>query len=327
MNAVGEIILAAQNVSKVFEGRRGFLGFGRSKPFRAVDDVSLTIRRGEAIGLVGESGSGKSTLGRALIHLRPASAGSVLFEGTELTAASAEEMRHLRRRMQIVFQDPYSSLHPRMTVRETLVEALRMSGEAALDDAEVMRLIRAVGLGPAHVDAYPFRLSGGQRQRVAIARALAMRPSFIVADEAVSALDVSIQAQILNLFADIQAEFGLTYLFISHDLNVIRYLANRVAVMYRGRIVEQAPTEELFASPRHPYTRLLLSAMPGKHQHGLAEAATPSAVPTVSESGCSFRGRCVHATTECAVAHPVLAPLQGDHLVACHRAEAREESL
>jgi oligopeptide/dipeptide ABC transporter ATP-binding protein len=322
VSARDDIILEAEGVSKVFPGRAGFLGIGRRPGVRAVDNVSLTIRRGETVGLVGESGSGKSTLGRALIHLRPATAGSIRFEGQELARTSAEELRALRRRMQIIFQDPYSSLNPRMTVQETLEETLRLLDLRGDRQTEVDRLIRAVGLGPAHAAAYPFQLSGGQRQRVAIARALAMRPSFVVADEAVSALDVSIQAQILNLLADLQAEFGLTYLFISHDLNVVRYLANRIAVMYRGRIVEQGPTEAVFANPQHPYTRLLLSAMPGRHQRDALVPPPPLAERAAEgASGCCFMGRCPVSMPDCATLRPSLAPRGDDHLVACHLAD------
>jgi oligopeptide/dipeptide ABC transporter ATP-binding protein len=318
MSTVNDVILEARSVSKVFSSRAGLFGIGGKPGFRAVNDVSLILRRGETLGLVGESGSGKSTLGRALIHLRPATSGTILFEGQDLSRASAEELRILRRRMQIVFQDPYSSLNPRMTVRQTLEDAVRTTGLSGSLDAEVTRLISAVGLGPAHAAAYPFQMSGGQRQRVAIARALATRPSFIVADEAVSALDVSIQAQILNLFADLQSEFGLTYLFISHDLNVVRYLSNRVAVMYRGRIVEQGPTEAVFARPQHPYTRLLLSAMPDKHQCAGAADLTSGTEPSGGPHACSFLAHCPMARSECSSDVPSLLVVGQDHEVACH---------
>jgi peptide/nickel transport system ATP-binding protein/oligopeptide transport system ATP-binding protein len=256
-------VLEVRDLSKTFARHRGLPFLGRADVVHAVDHVSLTIRRGETLGLVGESGSGKSTLGRAILRLIPISGGTVVFEGRNLTTASREEMRLLRRRMQIVFQDPYSSLPPRMTVRQILGDALRAGGTPKPDMApRLSALIRAVGLGPAHIDVYAHQLSGGQRQRIAIARALSVNPSFFVADEPVSALDVSIQAQILNLFADMKAEFGLTYLFISHDLNVIRYLADRMAVMYRGRIVEDSPAKDFFAAPQHPYSQRLLSAIP-----------------------------------------------------------------
>jgi ABC-type oligopeptide transport system ATPase subunit len=260
----GDTLVEVKDVSKTFRKRGGLSFIGRAEFVHALDHVTLSIRRGETVGLVGESGSGKSTLGRAILNLIPITSGSVIFENCDLAKTPPAQMRLLRRRMQIVFQDPYSSLHPRMTVRQTLYDGLRAGGTTDKDEmrARVHELVRAVGLGPAQMEVYPHQLSGGQRQRVAIARALSVKPSFIVADEPVSALDFSIQAQILNLLADIQAEFGLTYLFISHDLNVIRYLADRVAVMHQGRIVEDSPARTLFAAPQHPYTRLLLDAMP-----------------------------------------------------------------
>jgi len=260
---VSDPVLEVRDLSKTFTKHRGLPFLGGTDVVHAVDHVSLTIRRGETVGLVGESGSGKSTLGRAILRLIPISSGSVAFEGRDLATASREDMRLLRRRMQIVFQDPYSSLPPRMTVRQIIYDALRAGGTSKPEMASrLTALIRAVGLGATHMDVYPHQLSGGQRQRIAIARALSVNPSFIVADEPVSALDVSIQALILNLFADMKAEFGLTYLFISHDLNVIRYLADRVAVMYRGRIVEEAPAKDFFAAPQHPYSRFLMSSVP-----------------------------------------------------------------
>src|SRR5262245_1160123 len=252
-------LIEVEDLCKTYTLRRGVPLVGRRQVVRAVDHVTLDVRRGETLGLVGEAGSGKSTLGRVILNLGPMTSGTVRYEGRELASAGRDEMRGLRRRMQIVFQDPYSSLHPRMTVREAITEGLRAGGvrETAKVSRRIAELLGAVGLGPNHADVYPHKLSGGQRQRVAIARALSVEPAFIVADEAVSALDVSIQAQILNLLADIQRDLGLSYLFISHDLNVIRYLADRVAVMYRGRIVELAPAKTLFAGPRHPYTQLL----------------------------------------------------------------------
>jgi ABC-type oligopeptide transport system ATPase subunit len=256
-------ILVVQNLSKTFTRHRGLPLRSDGDAVHAVDRVNLTIRRGETVGLVGESGSGKSTLGRAILGLIPISSGSVTFEGRDVANATRDDVRLLRRRMQIVFQDPYSSLPPRMTVRQTVYDALRAGGTPKFNLApRFAALIRAVGLGPVHMDVYPHQLSGGQRQRIAIARALSVDPSFIVADEPVSALDVSIQAQILNLLADLKAERGLTYLFISHDLNVVRYLADRVCVMHRGQIVEDAWAKDFFAGPQHPYSRSLLSAVP-----------------------------------------------------------------
>jgi oligopeptide/dipeptide ABC transporter ATP-binding protein len=269
---------------------------------------------------VGESGSGKSTLGRLILRLSSITSGSVLVAGKDVAGADRTEMRMLRQQMQVVFQDPYTSLHPRMTVRETLTEGLRAGGitQPGPVNARVADLINAVGLGPAHIDIYPHRLSGGQRQRVAIARALSVGPSFIVADEPVSALDVSIQAQILNLLADLQRNLGLTYLFISHDLNVIRYLADRVAVMYRGRIVEQAPASRLFAAPRHPYTQLLFSSIPGRHNEQIATPAYDKTRSIAAAQGCQYYDRCALAHDRCLGSSPVLRPIEApEHLVAC----------
>jgi oligopeptide/dipeptide ABC transporter ATP-binding protein len=319
-------LLEVRDLCQTFTRRRGLPFIGRHDVVRAVDRVSLDVTRGETLGLVGESGSGKSTLGRAILRLVPPTSGSVLFEGHDLARASASELRLLRRRMQIVFQDPYSSLHPRMTVRQTIRDGLRAGGEhdAAVKDQRVAELLQAVGLGPAHAAVYPHQLSGGQRQRVAIARALSVKPSFIVADEPVSALDVSIQAQILNLLADLQRTFGLTFLFISHDLNVIRYLADRVAVMYRGRIVEQAPATSFFASPQHPYSRLLFDAMPhgrtgGKNVTTQPRVEAPVVAPA-SGRGCAFHARCPHALPSCLDAEPPLRTIAPGHAVACFRA-------
>jgi oligopeptide/dipeptide ABC transporter ATP-binding protein len=316
-------LLVVRNLRKDFArgGLRSLLG--RREIVHAVDGVSLEIKRGETLGLVGESGSGKSTLGRAILNLMPITSGDVLFEGRSVTDAPASGMRSLRRKMQIVFQDPYASLNPRMTVGDTLRDGLIAGGvtNARERNRHAAELLGLVGLRPTHIDAYPHKLSGGQRQRVAIARALSVGPAFIVADEPVSALDLSIQAQILNLLADIQAQLGLTYLFISHDLNVIRYLADRVAVMYRGRIVEQAPARILFETPRHPYTHLLFSAMPkidrlAERQHGSMEARPNNA----GSNGCSFHPRCPLAETRCLESQPALEPVSSEHEVACFRA-------
>jgi oligopeptide transport system ATP-binding protein len=231
---------------------------------KAVDDVTFDIWKGETLGLVGESGSGKSTTGRTILQLYRPTAGSVVVEGHELTAMKGEELRHMRQRMQMIFQDPYASLNPRMTVGNIVSEPLRihkmMKGAAMREYVEA--LLEKVGLNPYYINRYPHEFSGGQRQRIGIARALALKPSFIVADEPISALDVSIQAQVVNLMKNLQEEFDLTYLFIAHDLSMIRYLCDRVAVMYKGKIVELAPTDELYDHPLHPYTRVLLSAVP-----------------------------------------------------------------
>jgi oligopeptide/dipeptide ABC transporter ATP-binding protein len=311
-------LVVARQLTKTFVTQSGLPFLRQRTEMRAVDAVDLTIHRGETLGLVGESGSGKSTLGRVLLNLIPKTSGSVDFDGVDLDSVSPARMRQLRRQMQIVFQDPYSSLHPRMTVRQTIAEGLLAKGLRGGPEAErrIAELAEAVGLTAVHLRAHPHRLSGGQRQRVAIARALSVEPRFIVADEPVSALDVSIQAQILNLFADVQARFGLTYLFISHDLNVIRYLADRVAVMYRGRIVEQAPAAQFFSAPTHPYSRLLLSAMPKSDYPAQHSPEVP--VPGTAV-GCGFAPRCPLVQDACRARRPELARIAPNHSVACLR--------
>jgi oligopeptide/dipeptide ABC transporter ATP-binding protein len=307
-----DMILEAQDLTKRYDAH-GFGRRSRSAP-AALDGVSLAIRRGETIGLVGESGSGKSTLARVLLHLTPASSGRICFEGQDLATLGRAEMRRLRRSMQIVFQDPQASLNPRLRVRQTLGEAIRMAGGDTGSASSLTALLDAVGLPARFADSRPHELSGGQRQRVAIARALAVRPSFIVADEPVSALDVSVQAQILNLLVDLRESRGLTYLLISHDLAVIRYLAERIAVMYRGRIVELAPAARLFEAARHPYTQLLLASLPGT----VRRAPIPAVEPRDSASaGCAFLARCPKAQALCRQAQPPLAALDSEHAVAC----------
>ena len=323
-----ERLLEVLNLHKHFVRRRGLPFFGTEEVVRAVDGVDLVIRQGQTLGLVGESGSGKSTLGRVILDLTPRTSGEVLFEGNEVLESDGHASRDLRRKMQIVFQDPFASLNPRMTVGEAIREGLRAGGltESARIEARLKELISAVGLAPRHIDLFPHRMSGGQRQRVAIARALSVSPTFIVADEPVSALDLSIQAQILNLLADLQTQFGLTYLLISHDLNVIRYLCDHVVVMYRGRIVEEAPAEVLFASPRHPYTQLLFSALPRiDHRGGRATRNKDDAAARLrpdAKDGCSFYGRCAKAQPSCANAEPSLEICETDHRVACFVAQA-----
>ena len=265
-------LVEARNLSKVFPLGESVLGGGATGEVRAVDDVSLTIDPGETLGLVGESGSGKSTLGRLLLRLLEPTAGSVRFDGRDVLAASGGELRRLRRDLQIIFQDPFASLDPRMTVEAIVGEplAIHEKGNGRARRAQVVELLRAVGLDESILGRYPHEFSGGQRQRIGIARALALRPRFIVADEPVSALDVSVGAQIVNLLARLQREFGLTYLFISHSMPVVRYLATRIAVMHGSKIVEAGPAEEITARPQHPYTRSLLAATPE-----IAPAAEP----------------------------------------------------
>jgi oligopeptide transport system ATP-binding protein len=296
---------------------------------KAVDDVSFTIQPGETLGLVGESGCGKTTTGRSILQLVRATGGEVLFEGEDLCHLSSKELRPYRRKMQVIFQDPYSSLNPRMTIGQIIGEApsvygLTSSRQENLD--RVTELMRLAGLDPRLHTRYPHELSGGQRQRVGIARALSINPAFIVCDEAVSALDVSIQAQIINLLEDLQDRLGLTYLFIAHDLAVVRHISDRVAVMYLGKIVEMAQSRQVYAEPLHPYTRALLSAVPipdpaleAKREHVLLKGEVPS--PLNPPSGCVFHPRCPIATEVCRQEVPEFAQKRPGHWAACHHAD------
>jgi oligopeptide/dipeptide ABC transporter ATP-binding protein len=317
-------ILSARHLSKEYRPSRVFGGGGSA--VRAVDDVSIDVRPGETFGLVGESGCGKSTLGRLLMRLLKPTSGQVLLGGVDIHTDDREGQRQFRRTMQIIFQDPYSSLNPAFRVRNILWEGLRQLPETAHESAaerrqRMIEILGLVDLGPEFLERYVHQLSGGQRQRIGIARALTMGPRIIVADEPVSALDVSVQAQVLDLFIDLQQRLGLTYVFISHDLSVIRYLCDRVAVMYLGRIVEQAPAEELFADPKHPYTKALLAAVP-RIEAGAplgrrliaGELPSPSDIPT----GCRYHPRCPFVMDRCRTEDAGLVVRDGKRLVACH---------
>ena len=317
-------LVATDKLTKYFAVERGFFG-RKTKYLRAVEDVSLRVRRGETVGLVGESGCGKSTLGRCILRLIEPTFGRVVFDGRDLLPLSHAEMRPIRRRMQIIFQDPYSSLNPRMTVREIVGEAIRVFDLAKNKKEEeemIADLLKRVGLRPEHIDRYPHEFSGGQRQRIGIARALAVKPDFIVCDEPISALDVSIQAQIVNLLLELQESMGLSYLFISHDLKVVEHVSHRVAVMYLGRIVEQANAADLYEHPRHPYTRALLAAAPvpdpqKKRLRVLLEGDLPS--PIDPPAGCSFHPRCPRMVPgKCDKDTPVLEEMGSpSHRAAC----------
>jgi oligopeptide transport system ATP-binding protein len=319
-----EVLLEVRNLVKHFPLGGGFLS-GFRGIVRAVDGVSFTIRRGETLGLVGESGCGKTTTGRCILQLERPTSGSIVFEGRELTTLDERQMRPVRRKIQVIFQDPYSSLNPRMTVGQMIDEPLavhRIVPDPARRRERVNELLVRVGLLPPHARRYPHELSGGQRQRVGVARALAMEPSLIICDEPVSALDVSIQAQIINLLEDLQAEFHLTYLFIAHDLAVVRHISDRVAVMYLGGIVELADRQDLYDDPLHPYTKALLAAVPipdpeveARRERVVLGGEVPS--PLNPPSGCVFHPRCPIAIDRCRGEVPALREVKPGHWAAC----------
>ncbi|MED4907197.1 ABC transporter ATP-binding protein [Brevibacillus centrosporus] len=318
-------LLEIKSLTKHFTSKQGF--FSKEKVVRAVDGVNLTVYPGETVSIVGESGCGKSTTGRCILRLIEPTDGEILFEGNDIRKLNEEDLRRTRRDMQLVFQDPFASLNPRKTIGQILEDPLIIHeiGTAQERRRQVEEMIEIVGLSKQHLDRFPHEFSGGQRQRIGIARALILRPKLIIADEPVSALDVSIQAQILNLMQDLQKEFHLTYLFISHDLSVVRHISDRVAVMYLGKVVEVADKRSLYEKPTHPYTQALLSAVPVPNPHVttqriILEGDLPS--PANPPSGCTFHPRCRHCMEICRTTAPPVRELAPDHFVSCHLEDA-----
>jgi len=325
MTTENEILLRVENLKKYFPITRGVFQ-KHVGDIKAVDDVSFFVRQNETLGLVGESGCGKTTTGRTILQLYRPTAGQVYFEGQDLSVMKGEQLRHLRRRMQMIFQDPYASLNPRMTIGSIVGEPLEVHNIAKGKEKRerVQELLHVVGLNPYFVNRYPHEFSGGQRQRIGVARALALNPDFIVCDEPVSSVDVSIQAQIVNLLEDLQAQFGMAYLFIAHDLSMVRHISDRVAVMYLGKIVELTGRAELYENPLHPYTQALLSAVPipdpvveERRQRIILEGDVPS--PAHPPSGCNFSTRCPVVMDICKKEDPEFKEIDSEHWAACHR--------
>jgi peptide/nickel transport system ATP-binding protein/oligopeptide transport system ATP-binding protein len=316
---MSEAFVEVQGLSKFFD-------LGNHRVLKAVNDISFSIRKGETLGLVGESGCGKSTASRTMIRLYEPTAGKVILDGADVTKLSRSKMKAYRRKMQMIFQDPYASLNPRMTILDIVGEALDihgLAGSRAERKRKVQELLEMVGLNAEHASRYPHEFSGGQRQRIGITRALAVNPEFLILDEPISALDVSIQAQVINLLIDLQKKMGLTYLFVAHDLSMVKYMSDRVAVMYLGKIVEMATSEELYANPQHPYTQALLSAIPvpdpdreEKKERIVLSGELPS--PLNPPSGCPFRTRCPAAMPQCAEKMPEFRETKPGHGVSCH---------
>ncbi|MHB1296443.1 MAG: ABC transporter ATP-binding protein [Anaerolineae bacterium] len=324
--SANSMLVEVKDLKMYFPITRGIVVQHHVGDIKAVDGLNFGVRRGETLGLVGESGCGKSTTGRCILQLYRATAGQVRFDGQDITAMKGEPLRRMRRRMQMIFQDPYASLNPRMTVGNIVGEPLDVHNMLPPRERRdrVQELLQIVGLNPYFVNRYPHEFSGGQRQRIGVARALAVQPDFIVCDEPISALDVSIQAQIINLLEDLQDQFGLTYLFIAHDLSVVRHTSDRIAVMYLGKIVELTDRASLYSTPLHPYTRALLSAVPipdpaveAQRQRMILEGDVPS--PANPPSGCRFRTRCPMCIDVCSQVEPEWRDVGGDHWVACHR--------
>lgn len=316
-----EALLEVKNLKKYYDISQGW--FKEKLKVRAVDDISFTVNKGETFGLVGESGCGKSTTGRTILRLNHPTDGQIFFEGKDISLLPYEKMRQLRRKMQMVFQDPFASLNPKKTIKQILTEPLRVHGlypkKERLD--KVVEILEIVGLSSYHLNRYPHEFSGGQRQRIGIAKAVILNPDLIVTDEPVSALDVSVQSQVINLLLKLQKDFSLTYLFISHDLNVVRHITDRVAVMYLGKMVELAETEDLFNNPRHPYTKALISAVPIHHPNEVKERIVlkgdvPS--PVNPPNGCTFHPRCPSCMEICKTLKPPVITFDSGHKVACH---------
>lgn len=324
---MSEALVSVKNISKTFSASKGM--FGKKKFVHAVNDVSFDIMPGETFSLVGESGCGKSTTGKLIDHLITPDQGEIWFQGKDISKISDNEMRPLRSEIQMVFQDPYGSLNPRMKVQDLIGEPLLIHTNMTAGERlkKVHELLGVVGLSPSHGERYPHEFSGGQRQRIGIARALTVQPKLIIADEPVSALDVSIQAQVLNLLQQLQKDYNLTYLFISHDLSVVEMISDRIGVMYLGTIVETAPKKELYANPRHPYTRALLSAVPipdpeKKSSRIILQGDLPS--PSNPPSGCLFHTRCPHCTEKCKCERPQPVEIAPGHIVKCHYPDIQE---
>lgn len=318
-----EILLDVRGLKKYFPASKSLLGRPQ-KVLKAVDDVSFHIHKGETFGLVGESGCGKSTTGRSIVRLYDVTDGEVLFDGQNIATMNEKQLKPFRKRMQTIFQDPYSSLNPGMNVTQLISEPMAIHGVVNRKDQRnmVLSLLEKVGLKPEHAERYPHEFSGGQRQRISIARALSVRPEFILCDEPISALDVSVQAQVVNMLEDLQEEYGLTYLFIAHDLSMVRHISDRIGVMYLGKLVEVAPSDELYNHPAHPYTQALLSAIPvpDPKQAGSAISMLQGDLPSplADMQGCKFASRCPFATERCRQEEPKWREISSGHYAACH---------